>query len=185
MQALATAATAGPPPTAAVADWIARISAVLPQEAARAPAPPAACAVATTADEAIAAHERRAAPPATSAQPVPFPEGTYTTTTTAADMRAGGQLGDDWDQDIAWTFTFAEGRVHEVQDPALPAQPPCDGTYGVDGDLLRIAWTDACGIAPETTRWSYLDGQLTFAVVDVPDSASRVIYTAHPWRKAD
>jgi hypothetical protein len=32
-------------------------------------------------------------------------------------------------------------------------------------------------------RWSYFDGQLTFAIVDVADTGSRVIYTAHPWRK--
>ena len=39
-----------------------------------------------------------------------------------------------------------------------------------------------CG-APEKVRWSYFDGQLTFGIVDVADTGSRVIYTAHPWRK--
>ena len=39
------------------------------------------------------------------------------------------------------------------------------------------------GVTPETVRWSYYDGQLTFAIVNVQDLSSRVIYTAHPWRK--
>ena len=36
---------------------------------------------------------------------------------------------------------------------------------------------------PETVKWSYFNEQLRFRIVDVADSGSRVIYTAHPWRK--
>ena len=37
--------------------------------------------------------------------------------------------------------------------------------------------------APETVRWSYFDGLLRFTIVDVFDHGSRVLYSAHPWRK--
>jgi hypothetical protein len=37
--------------------------------------------------------------------------------------------------------------------------------------------------APETVKWSFFDGKLRFKIVAVADHASRVLYTAHPWRK--
>ena len=60
------------------------------------------------------------------------------------------------------------------------------GHYVVKGDEVTFYFNPSptgCWSAPETVRWSYFDGQLTFAIVDVADTASRVIYTAHPWRK--
>ena len=47
---------------------------------------------------------------------------------------------------------------------------------------MTFTWPGT-GLTPETVRWSYLNGLLTFTVVDVQDSGSRIIYSAHPWRK--
>ena len=77
-------------------------------------------------------------------------------------------------------------RVSETQSPDYKDQGPLEGRYVVKGDEVTFTYTtcqsSGC-IAPETVRWSYFDGQLTFAIVDVADTGSRVIYTAHPWRK--
>ena len=59
------------------------------------------------------------------------------------------------------------------------------GHYVVKGDEVTFFVSQPTGSwsATEKVRWSYFDGQLTFAIVDVADTGSRVIYTAHPWRK--
>ena len=59
------------------------------------------------------------------------------------------------------------------------------GHYVVKGDEVTFFWFQprSSWSATETVRWSYFDGQLTFAIVDVADTSSRVFYTAHPWRK--
>ena len=78
-------------------------------------------------------------------------------------------------------------RRHQPRDPVprLQRPGPLTGHYVVKGDEVTFYWnpTPTWVSAPETVRWSYFDGQLTFAIVDVADTASRVIYTAHPWRK--
>jgi hypothetical protein len=116
-----------------------------------------------------------------------IPPGTYVVTDTVADFRAGGQFGDDWEKDITFTtHLHADGTVSETQSPDYKDQGPLEGRYVVKGDEVTFTYTtcqsSGC-IAPEIVRWSYFDGQLTFAIVDVADTGSRVIYTAHPWRK--
>jgi TRAP-type transport system periplasmic protein len=119
-------------------------------------------------------------------QTATIPDGVYTTTTTVADLRRGGQYGPDWRKPITWTTRLRGGRVHETQEPDYPDQGPCSGTYEVAGDRVTFTWdpSGACGATPpEVLRWSYYGGQLSFELVDVQDTASKVIYTAHPWRK--
>ena len=112
------------------------------------------------------------------------PPGTYVTTTTVADFRAGGQYGADWNKDINWTIRlYANGTTLWTQQPDYPDQGPERGRYVVSGDELDFIWPPSAGTTMEKVRWSYFDGQLTFAIIDDPDSAGRVIFTAHPWRK--
>jgi hypothetical protein len=115
-----------------------------------------------------------------------IPPGTYVTTDTVADWQAGGQYGDDWNKAITYTTVIrADGTLRETQAPDYPDQGPLSGHYVVKGDEVTFSWSQptANWSATEKVRWSYFDGQLTFAIVDVADTSSRVIYTAHPWRK--
>ena len=116
-----------------------------------------------------------------------IPPGTYVVTDTVADFQAGGQYGDDWEKDITFTCICTPmARSTESQVPDYPDQGPSSGHYVVKGDEVTFSYShlpsSGC-TAPQTVRWSYFDGQLTFAIVDVADTGSRVIYTAHPWRK--
>jgi hypothetical protein len=115
-----------------------------------------------------------------------IPPGTYVVTDTVADFQAGGQYGSDWEKDITFTWHLhADGTWSATQSPDYPDQGPVSGRYIVKGDEVTFDFNSCptgCG-APEHVRWSYFDGQLTFGIVDVADTGSRVIYTAHPWRK--
>jgi TRAP-type C4-dicarboxylate transport system substrate-binding protein len=145
---------------------------------------PTGCRVAGDAPSAAAIHQ--VLMPATSVHQggSKIPPGTYVTTTTVADFRAGGQYGSDWNKDITWTIRlYPNGTTYWIQVPDYPDQPPGKGRYVVRGGEVTFIWDAYLGLSPEKVRWSYFDGQLTFAVVDVADSASRIIYTAHPWRK--
>ena len=145
---------------------------------------PAGCRVAGDAPSAAAIHQ--VLMPATSVRQggSKIPPGTYVTTTTVADFRAGGQYGSDWNKDITWTIRlYPNGTTYWIQVPDYPDQPPGKGRYVVRGGEVTFIWDAYMGLSPEKVRWSYFDGQLTFAVVDVADSGSRIIYTAHPWRK--
>jgi TRAP-type C4-dicarboxylate transport system substrate-binding protein len=116
-----------------------------------------------------------------------IPPGTYVVTDTVADFEAGGQYGSDWEKDITFTWHLhSDGTFFETQSPDYPDQGSVGGRYVVKGDEVTFGFTNCptgCG-APEIVRWSYFSGQLTFGIVDVADTGSRVIYTAHPWRKA-
>jgi TRAP-type C4-dicarboxylate transport system substrate-binding protein len=147
---------------------------------------PAGCRVAADAATALAIHQ--VLTPALAHQGGGrIPPGTYVTTDTVADFKAGGQYGDDWEKDITWTTRLhANGTFVATQSPDYPDQGPVSGRYVVKGDEVTFTYTSCQSsgcLAPETVRWNYFDGQLTFAIVEVPDSGSRVIYTAHPWRK--
>ena len=81
------------------------------------------------------------------------------------------------------------GHWYQTQSPNYPDQGPFSGTYTVHGDQVVFVMLKA-GVhgennvtAPETVRWSYFDGLLRFTIVDVFDHGSRVLYSAHPWRK--
>jgi hypothetical protein len=146
---------------------------------------PAGCRVAG--DEASAAAIHQVLTPAFAHQGGgKIPPGTYVTTDTVADWQAGGQYGDDWNTAITYTTVIrADGTLRETQAPDPPDQGPVSGHYVVKGDEVTFFVSQPTGnwSATEKVRWSYFDGQLTFAIVDVADTSSRVIYTAHPWRK--
>ena len=145
---------------------------------------PPECTVASTAAQARAAHQRATGPAFQHRGGTQIPDGTYVITTTVADLRAGGQYGADWNQDIRWTTHLHNGQVDEFQQPDYPDQGPCSGTYVVRGDQVVFSWVGGgCDGFVETLRWSYYQGKLSFAIVDVADTASKVIYTAHPWQK--
>jgi TRAP-type C4-dicarboxylate transport system substrate-binding protein len=115
-----------------------------------------------------------------------IPPGTYVVTDTVADFQAGGQYGSDWEKDITFTtYLHADGTLRVTQAPDYQDQGPVSGHYVVKGNEVTffLSQPTASWSATEKVRWSYFDGQLTFAIVDVADTSSRVIYTAHPWRK--
>jgi TRAP-type C4-dicarboxylate transport system substrate-binding protein len=145
---------------------------------------PAGCRVATDAISAAAIHQVLTPTAAAHKGGSTIPPGTYVVTTTVADLRAGGQYGVDWNKDITWTIRlYPNGTTYWTQAPDYPDQPPGKGRYVVSGDEVTFIWQAYLQLSPEKVRWSYFDGQLTFAIVDVEDTSSRIIYTAHPWRK--
>jgi TRAP-type C4-dicarboxylate transport system substrate-binding protein len=118
-----------------------------------------------------------------------IPNGVYVMTDTVADWLAGGVIGPDFKKDITYVTTMRNGRWYQTQTPNYPDQGPFSGTYTVHGDRVVFIMTKAGAhgensvAAPETVEWSYFDGKLRFQIVTVADSGSRVLYTAHPWRK--
>ena len=146
---------------------------------------PAGCRVASDAASAAAIHQ--VLTPAVAHQGGgKIPPGTYVTTDTVADWQAGGQYGGEWNTAITFTTVIrADGTLRVTQAPDYSDQGPASGHYVVKGDEVTFSLSQPGGnwSATEKVRWSYFDGQLTFAIVDVADTASRVIYTAHPWRK--
>jgi TRAP-type C4-dicarboxylate transport system substrate-binding protein len=178
-------ATAGPASAAAAA--VVRQIRALPGTGVQpnATTTPAGCRVAGDAATATAIH-RVLTPEITRHGGGKIPPGSYVTTVTVADWHAGGQYGSDWDTAITYTTVMrADGTMRETQAPDYPDQGPVSGRYVVKGDEVTFYVSQGGGSwsATETVRWSYFDGQLTFAIVNVADTASRVIYTAHPWRK--
>ena len=94
--------------------------------------------------------------------------------------RPGGEYN------TATTFTMRlhpDGTIVWTQNPDYPDQGLSKGRYVIRADEVTFIWDAYTGLSRETVRWSYFDGMLTFAIVDVPDPAGRVNYTAHPWRK--
>lgn len=107
-----------------------------------------------------------------------FPEGRFETRLTVADFEAGGATRDPGFP-VPFRVTIQNGRWHTNESPSF------GGRLIVRGDQVTFAIeqpTDAAG-ERETLKWSFYRGKLTFMVVDVADSGSRVIYTAHPWRR--
>lgn len=107
-----------------------------------------------------------------------FPEGRFETPLTAADFEAAGTESDPG-LPKPFRVTIRHGRWKTNEDP------PFGGHLIVHGDEVAFAIdqpADAAGDR-ETLKWSFYRGQLTFKVVDVNGPGSRVIYTAHPWRR--
>jgi TRAP-type C4-dicarboxylate transport system substrate-binding protein len=106
-----------------------------------------------------------------------FPEGRFVTRVTKADTKAGGAT---WDpkNPVPFRITIRNGRWKTNE------RPPYSGALLINGPLVTlIIQHPSYAKANDTLRWSYYRGQLTFKVVSVADAASRVLYTAHPWRK--
>jgi C4-dicarboxylate-binding protein DctP len=174
----------GPPANAEVAAMMRMIRADVPGTGPQ-PSPipvPAPCRTAQTVARAISLHRR--VPASSGKQAATIPPGTYVTTITVADLRAGGQYGPDWNKPILYTWhLYPDGKVYQTQKPDYPDQPFGRGRYVVHGDEVTFTWDANMGLTPETVRWSYFGGQLSFSIVSVQDRSSRIIYIAHPWRK--
>jgi C4-dicarboxylate-binding protein DctP len=107
-----------------------------------------------------------------------FPQGTYESRLTPADFRKGLS---PWNPGFPtpWKIVIRDGRWHTNE------HPPFSGRYSVRGDELTflILTPPNHHNVREVVRWTYFRNQLTLRVVSVADSGSRVIYTAHPWRR--
>ena len=78
------------------------------------------------------------------------------------------------------------GHWYDTQKPDYPDQGPAGGPLIYHGHTVTFVFSKQFPNsidAPETVRWSYFQGQLTFTIVNVADPASRVGYIAHPWLK--
>ena len=188
LAALAQRAVSAAPAGAQAAAMIQMIKAAVPGTGPRpyAVPPPHPCRTASTAAQAIALHHlalRSAgnAPVADAA----IPPGTYVTTDTVADWQAGG-IGDlpGLEGPITWTCHLYPNGTFYVTGTENPGSNsgPIQGFYTVKGDELTFN-SPALDDNPETVRWSYYDGQLTFTIVNVTDAVAIIFYTAHPWRK--
>ena len=130
------------------------------------------------------AREAGTAPATTHQKGATIPPGNYVTTDTVADFQANGVVGPDWNKPITWTYHLhADGKVEQTQVPNYPDQPLTDGHYVVHGDEVTFFWNRAAELTPETVRWSYFRGVLTFRVISVQDPTGQVMYNAHPWHK--
>ena len=119
-----------------------------------------------------------------------IPAGVYTVTDTYQDWLAGGVINPDAKTAITYVTTIRKnGTWYQTQSPNYPDQGPFSGTWEVHGDELTFVMLRAGAHgqnsvdAPETVRWSYFDGKLILRNLIVADSAARVLYAAHPWRK--
>jgi TRAP-type C4-dicarboxylate transport system substrate-binding protein len=116
-----------------------------------------------------------------------IPDGVYVTRTTRKDYQSRGEYG--WSAPVyEWTTRLNDGKwvmtvIPEFEDQVGDADGA--GTYEVHGDEVTFHYTHPAVDAspPETWRWSFYQGQLTFEAVDVADLGSRIIHIAHPWRK--
>jgi TRAP-type transport system periplasmic protein len=127
---------------------------------------------------------RREPAPKAGAQ-APFPEGTYVVTVTKADEHRFGEYGANFQKTITHHYRFRNGRMRYWIAPEFGPQEdrcPCGAAYEVKGDQLIITW-DRSEWAPETSRWSYFDGKLTFTESDVGAGFDKATYFAHPWRR--
>jgi TRAP-type C4-dicarboxylate transport system substrate-binding protein len=111
-----------------------------------------------------------------------FPQGTFETTVTAADFNARQQVH-NIPLPSRSVYVFHDGRFREYTRPV--SQPPGGGRYVVAGNVVTlITETPASSRGVhDVLRWSYYRGELTFRVVSVFDSESRIIYSAHPYRR--
>ena len=144
--------------------------------------PPPQCRAASTAAQAIALH-RLSTQSGPGSRGATIPPGTYVTTDTVADWQAGGVADlPGQGQPITWTWhLYRNGTFYETQHPGSK-NLFIRGRYYIKGDEVTFN-SPGLDDNPETVRWSYYDGQLTFTIVNVQDAVGRIIYTAHPWRK--
>jgi hypothetical protein len=107
-----------------------------------------------------------------------FPQGKFASRITAADFRRGGATQES-NFPVPFVLTFKNGRWHTNEHPQF------GGRYVVQGDEITFVIEHPLENKGqrETVKWSLYRGELTFEIVSVADSGSRVIYTAHPWRR--
>jgi hypothetical protein len=113
-----------------------------------------------------------------------IPAGTYVTTTTLAEEVAGDVTNPELQRSVTWTWHIYANRKVKVTTTPYMSDQWNTGHYVATGrNQVTFIWTGGSALTPETVRWSYFDGQLTFAVVHVQDANGRILYTDHPWRR--
>lgn len=135
---------------------------------------------------------RSGSPSETSERAATIPAGSYVVTMTEADYQRVGAYDEHFQQSITVTTKLdGDGNASWTQvpdwDPECDPRRPssCSGTYKIEGDRITFRWHDGDGstIAPETMRWSYNGGLLTFTDVEAADPPGQAWYESHPWRK--
>ena len=123
--------------------------------------------------------------------PEGFPIGSWTTTLTEADLRAGGITGEDELVENSGVFTMtlgADGTWTTAQESDAPLRwPVFRGTWTVTGPNSYSQRTDFpadfAGDLVDFT-WKIEDGALAIEVVNPPDDVLPVIMETHAWSPA-
>jgi hypothetical protein len=112
-----------------------------------------------------------------------IPPGTYVTTITPEEFSEFAHTPPSHNPPSVFYHKFyPDGKISEIINKK--GQPPIiRGRYVVNCNVLTIYWNRAAHLTPETVRWSYYKGQLSFEIIHTEDSAAPAMYTAHPWRK--
>lgn len=107
-----------------------------------------------------------------------LPQGRFASTLTEADFQRAGAVRDP-NFPEPWVITLQHGRWRTNENP------PFGGRYILRSNEITFVIEqpqDAAG-ERETVSWSYYRERLTLRIVSVKEAGSRVIYTAHPWRR--
>jgi hypothetical protein len=123
--------------------------------------------------------------------PADFPFGSWTSTITEDDLRAGGLTGEGLQGENAGVFTLTmaeDGTWTTAQVSDVPLRwPVFEGTWtttGPDGfSQLTTFPSDFAGDVVDFT-WKIEDGSLILKVVNPPDPVLPVVMESHPWRPA-
>jgi TRAP-type C4-dicarboxylate transport system substrate-binding protein len=109
-----------------------------------------------------------------------FPQGTFETTITRADLlRQHVTLAfmDHFPSPFRVTIHDGRWRTNDTM--------PTGGSYVVDGDEVTFVYDRPLENrgTRETLKWTYYRGELSFRLVAVADTGARAIYVSHPWRR--
>lgn len=118
------------------------------------------------------------APAAAAAGGGRLPQGRFESSITPADFRrAHSPMNPAFP--LPWRITIHGDRWRTNEHPSF------GGRYVVRGDEVTflIDQPPSAHGRREIVKWTYFRGELRFRVVSVADSGSRVIYTAHPWKR--
>lgn len=128
-------------------------------------------------------------PAAAAATIAPELVGSWTTSITADDLKAGGitDVGGINENTGTFTMTFgADGTWSTSQESDIPVRwPVFRGTMSSTGpDSFRQVTTFPSDFAGDEVdfTWSVEDGALELTVVDPPDPVLPIVMESHPWQ---
>ena len=122
---------------------------------------------------------------AATALSVGVPTGTFTTTISNADLAAGHVVGSAVAGSRGtYSLKLAAGGSWSMKNTAAGhlINPPHLGTYRVSGS--SVAFTDLLTGGTFTARLTLRAGVLRFTILRASRPELRVIFGAHPWRRA-
>jgi hypothetical protein len=117
--------------------------------------------------------------------------GTWTTTITPDDLKAGGITDEGGLAENSGTFTWtfeADGTWRQVQtglDGATLLNPVFSGWYTLDDDLLVMVTEFPEQYKDDGLRYEYVvtGDSVTFDLLNPPDPMLPVVVEAHPWAR--